>query len=58
MDMDVDMDVPYNVSVFLIRRPILEREAAAYYTYLPFPPSPRTPTTPRCLLPDSEWVSM
>ena len=34
MDMDVDMDVPYNVSVFLIRRPILEREILTYISPL------------------------
>ena len=35
MDMDVDMDVPYNVSVFLTRRPVLEREVVAYISSPP-----------------------
>jgi hypothetical protein len=49
MDMDVDMDVPYSVSVFLIRpahplallHPILGRETSTYASSLPiFIPNP------------------
>ena len=50
MDMDVDMDVPYNVSVFLTRRPVLEREVVAYISSPAFTPNTDNSAAPALVL--------